>query len=112
MSQNINSDINFDTTGGLMGSEYVYNFLKFIDSDTSGKISKEQLTHHIAIKSFIAKHTFALNIYKEFIKTSESSFPSYDNLIQIIDNITNGFRPSYITPLNFFCIQLWTAIHH
>jgi hypothetical protein len=97
--------------GGLLGDEYIYNFLNFMDTDTSGMIGQKQVLHSIAIRSFINKESYALNFYQKFIKNNHDNFPAYSRLIEMIDT-ANVMSNSFIDKSHTFCVSLWGYLHH
>ncbi len=106
-----NNGNNTNTDGGLLGQEFVKNFLVFMETDSHGAIGKEQPNYYIPIRSFLNMAPFALNFYKEFIKTSEFKYwPDYDELINMI-NRANLFS-SFAEKSQQFCFALWGYMHH
>jgi hypothetical protein len=111
--ENIHTTYNIDITGGLLGCNWVHEFLVFMETDSSGAIGLQKNKHIISIKSLLDKKPFALNYYKEFIKKSKVRFPSYDLLIQLIDDIKeNTFNPFNNLHTDLFCQRFWGAIWH
>jgi hypothetical protein len=96
--------------GGLLGKNYVLDFLTFMETDTCGAIGKEKSQFHIPIRSILAKKRFAMEVYKEFIKTSKAYFPSYVHFVSMIDTANEG--NSFIDKSHKFCCALWGCMHH
>ncbi len=110
MSSN-QTDDDFNMTGGLLGTNYINEFLVFMEKDSRGAINIEKSRFHIAIRAFLNKKPYALDYYKEFIKTSSGYFPKYEAFIEMI-NATLEISNYYIEQSPQFCLRLWASIHH
>jgi hypothetical protein len=95
---------------GMLGKNFVREFLTFMETDYNGEISKDKSKFHIAIRALLKKKPYAMDIYQEFIKTSKAYFPSYDDFVEIIDNANKTMY--FIYQSHDFCIALWGDIHH
>ncbi len=107
----ISNHNNTDVNRGLLGQDFVKSFLVFMETDYRGAIGMEQHNHQIAIRSFLNMAPFALNLYKDFIKTSEFKYwPDYDELISMINHV--NFYKSFFEKSHQFCLALWGHMYH
>lgn len=90
----------------------IIKFLRFIESDSKGAIGLEQSSHQIAIRFFLEQHPLAMDLYKDFIKTSLCKyFPTIDNLREIII-VANHTFDSFEHRSQYFCKDLWLHVFH
>ena len=90
----------------------IIKFLRFMESDSKGAIGSEQSSHQIAIRFFLEQDTLAMDLYKDFIKTSLCQyFPSINNLMETINVAINKFD-TFEQQSQYFCKDLWLLIYH
>lgn len=95
-----------------VNKKLIIKFLRFMESDSKGAIGLEQSSHEIAIRFFLAQHPFAMDLYKDFIKTSICDyFPSINNLSDIII-VANHTFDSFEHRSQYFCKDLWLHVFH
>jgi hypothetical protein len=92
-------------------NEYIRKFLIFMESDTKGSIIIEQVFYTIPIQFFLDKQPFAMNYYREFIKTSTRGFPSINTLIMTIDEANRKCK-YFEQKSHFFCMDMWLYLYH
>ena len=90
---------------------FVFQFLKAMEADSKGAISIYHSYHATAIKFFLDKTPFAMELYSEFIKTSKRPFPSISNLIETINEAERRCK-SFEQKSHYFCMDMWLYIYH
>jgi hypothetical protein len=89
----------------------ITKFLVFVDNDMSCSLSRVWKEHIEVVRFFLDNNQFAMNIYKQYIKTSPNKFPTFNHMVSIIAEI-NERTGTFEDKAYFFCFDLWMYIYH